>query len=97
MILMLLTLSVFLFAQRMLLPAYTTAELCAVRPIETKIVGGALPHEEERLVLDAFAPKGFTMRPGDTVHEFETTVGGGLFVMRHGCYVGELVRRVPRD
>jgi hypothetical protein len=31
------------------------------------------------------------MRPGDTVHEFETGVTGGLLMLRGSCYLGQTV------
>jgi hypothetical protein len=31
------------------------------------------------------------MRPGDTVHEFETGVTGGFLMLRGSCYLGQTV------
>src|SRR3546814_18056501 len=88
-------------------PHLATPFVCEPLPPNVKQLGPALGAEEANAALDSYASERdslkIEMRPGDTVHPFETAVTGGHLVMRGDCYIGQAVawrseeRRVGKE
>src|SRR3546814_7788348 len=78
-------------------PPLATPFVCEPLPPNVKQLGPALGAEEANAALDSYASERdslkIEMRPGDTVHPFETAVTGGQLVMRGDCYIGQAVDR----
>src|SRR3546814_1132765 len=74
-------------------PPLATPFVCEPLPPNVKQLGPALGAEEANAALDSYASERdslkIEMRPGDTVHPFETAVTGGHLVMRGDFYRSE--------
>src|SRR3546814_6059750 len=77
-------------------PPLATPFVCEPLPPNVKQLGPALGAEEANAALDSYASERdslkIEMRPGDTVHPFETAVTGGHLVMRGDCSIGDRKR-----
>src|SRR3546814_8313313 len=75
-------------------PHLATPFVCEPLPPNVKQLGPALGAEEANAALDSYASERdslkIEMRPGDTVHPFETAVTGGHLVMRSEEHTSEL-------
>lgn len=67
--------------------------VCVTLPSNLHKLGPALPPKEiARVRADAqWEALKTGMRPGDTVHEFETRRTGGVLMLRGGCVLGQAV------
>ena len=76
-------------------PAIATSFVCEPLPPNVEQLGPALTSKDADAALDSDAPEVGSlkakMRPGDTVHSFETGVTGGHLVMRGDCIIGQAV------
>ena len=76
-------------------PPITEAAVCEALPPNVKKLSPALAPQDALTAMVAYGQEWATlkaaMRPGDTVHEFETGVTGGHLVMRGNCYIGQAV------
>ena len=84
-----------LAARQSRLPPITETPVCEALPPNIKKLSPALASQDASAAMDAYGRESATlkaaMRPGDTVHEFETGVTGGHIVMRGDCYIGQAV------
>ena len=80
--------------QSRLLPT-TEVAVCEALPANINKLAPALAPQDASAAMVAYGSEWATlkaaMRPGDTVHEFETGVTGGHLVMRGNCYIGQAV------
>jgi hypothetical protein len=86
---------VLLTAKHSRLPPEMGPAACATPPPNINKLGNALAPQDVSAALGSYGREGATLmaaiRPGDTVHEFETGVTGGHLVMRGKCYIGQAV------
>ena len=71
------------------------SQACEAIPRNVTELGPALSPNDAAKAMGAYgqdwAALKAAVRPGDTVHVFETGVTGGHLVMRGDCYIGEAV------
>lgn len=86
-------LSVILLLRDSGAPRIVSEPACVRLPPNLRKLGPALPSKEiDRVRADAqWEALKAGMRPGDTVHEFETRVTGGVLMLRGGCVLGQTV------
>ena len=84
-----------LAARQSRLPPITEAPVCEALPPNIKKLSPALASQHAAAAIEEYGQDWATLkaaiRPGDTVHEFETGVTGGHLVMRGGCFIGQAV------
>ena len=88
--------AVVLFAGRQPpLPPVVQAHTCKSLPPNIEKLGPALAPQEASAAIGSYgqeyAALKASVRPEDTVHEFETAVTGGHLVMRGNCFIGQAV------
>ena len=76
-------------------PSLMPASVCEPLPRNITKMSGAMPSQKAAETLGSYGNESAklkaAMRPGDTVHEFETGVTGGHLVLRGKCYIGQAV------
>jgi hypothetical protein len=72
------------------LPHIDQRVVCEDLPPNMQKIGPALTPAKSADAISSYGQDwNVAMRPGDTVHEFETGVTGGHLVLRGNCYVGQ--------
>jgi hypothetical protein len=71
-------------------PPLDQSAVCEPLPSNLQEIGPALTSAEVAEAISSYGQDwNVAMRPGDTIHEFETSVSGGHLVLRGKCYVGQ--------
>lgn len=82
-------------ARQSQMPPIDQGALCESLPPNMEKLGPALTPAEATEAIASYGQEWdsvkVNMRPGDTIHEFETGVTGGHVVLRGKCYVGQAV------